>query len=181
MIGREWDAGAGRIVDVTHAQLVERAARWLRARCPVVITEMAGQSEEPDAIGFKGGFSTLIECKASRSDFFAERRKSRRNGRMLGMGDMRYYMTPAGLVALEECPPGWGLLWINGRGVSVMVRAQVMPEKDHRAEERLLISCLRRLGQNTSEGVAVKVYTIIRESKKRATLGIEPMDPESQQ
>jgi hypothetical protein len=40
---------------VTHTELVERAAKWLRNSTPsaVVITEMgSGAWEEPDAIGF---------------------------------------------------------------------------------------------------------------------------------
>ena len=63
---------------MTHAQLVERAVRWLRAyRCGVVLSEQACVSGEmPDAIGWKrASHSVLVECKVTRADFLADRGK----------------------------------------------------------------------------------------------------------
>ena len=111
---------------MTHDELVQRAAKWLRnsakvpyhhnpdkrqdAHCRTVLTEQCGGSEIPDAIGwFHGSGSILIECKASRSDFLADRKKPhRRYG--FSLGDYRYYMSPRNLLKKEEIPDGWGLL-----------------------------------------------------------------------
>ena len=151
---------------MTHAELVAAAAKWLARECPVVITEMAnGSMEEPDAIGFKTGFSILVECKASRADFFADKNK-----RYTRMGDKRYYLTRGGLVEIEDLPPGWGLLYADGRGVHVALEAPQSDEKNWRGEQQLLTSCLRRIGQTKPNGISVKCYTY--ETKNRATLGV---------
>src|SRR3984893_14417938 len=53
---------------MTHAQLVERAVRWLRSyRCGVVLSEQACvNGEMPDAIGWKRGNHSVLEvCHAS--------------------------------------------------------------------------------------------------------------------
>lgn len=61
--------------DISHAQLVTVAARWLGRRCSVVLTELQTSGEAPDAIGWSHRQSTLVECKVSRSDFLSDRRK----------------------------------------------------------------------------------------------------------
>jgi hypothetical protein len=65
----------------THQQLCDRALRWLSGtrRCEPVFAGIASCSEVPDAIGWSSCYahegSTVIECKISRSDFYAERKK----------------------------------------------------------------------------------------------------------
>ena len=74
---------------LTHAQLVERAVRWLRAyRCGVVLSEQACVSGEmPDAIGWKrASHSVLVECKVTRADFLADRDKPFRQKPEQGVG-----------------------------------------------------------------------------------------------
>ena len=98
---------------MTHAQLVERAVRWLRAyRCGVVLSEQACVSGEmPDAIGWKrASHSVLVECKVTRADFLADRAKPFRQKPEQGVGSERFYLTPPSLVKVEELPAGWGLL-----------------------------------------------------------------------
>lgn len=115
MSGKQW----------THAELVERAGRWLRnsahtkidsvtgdpcvVRCGVVLTDPPGGSEHPDAIGWSngGGCSVLIECKASRCDFLADktkwiRRVCKQNGEKHGLGQFRFYMAPVGIITPED-------------------------------------------------------------------------------
>ena len=80
--------GRDRIAGPSHEQLVERAGRWLRGtmRCNVVLLEPGYGSvgEIPDAIGWTSdGVSIVVECKASRSDFLADRNKPARR-RALG-------------------------------------------------------------------------------------------------
>lgn len=155
---------------MTHADLVCLAARWLAREHAVVVTEMcSGAGEEPDAIGFGGRISTLVECKVSRSDFRADRNKpcAVDDERL---GDFRYYCVPTGLVSADDMPPKWGLLYANGRGVTVIRKAEMSPVKDARGEHQILISCLRRIGMSAPQGVSVKVYTM--QTKCRATLGV---------
>src|SRR4051794_14342069 len=97
---------------MTHQDLIKVAQRWLTntAHCAVVLTELSTSAGEiPDAIGWYGRNSILVECKISRGDFFADKDKpSRRAERVLG--GKRFYLTPKGLVEPEEVPEGWGLL-----------------------------------------------------------------------
>lgn len=165
---------------MTHAELVRLAATWLAKRCPVVITEMtSGAWEEPDAIGWRGRGSILVECKTSRSDLRADKNKPHRRREAVvdglswpGLGDERYYLMPAGLVPTDDplLAPGWGLLWAypNGR-----IREITAPERrrgDHDRERALLVSCVRRLGVAANAGCSVKIYTY--ETKRRATLTV---------
>src|ERR1035441_7581374 len=110
---------------MTHAQMVERAVRWLRLyRCGVVLSEQACVSGEmPDAIGWKrANHSVLVECKLTRADFLADRTKPFRQQPEQGVGSERFYLTPPALVKLEELPAGWGLLEFR-RGRIEVVRA----------------------------------------------------------
>jgi hypothetical protein len=98
--------------DPTHKELVSRAEKWLRSSrgCAVVITELrTAAGEIPDAIGWKGCESTLVECKTSRSDFQRDHNKMWHRANA-GVGNLRYYLVPVGLVKREEVPPNWGLL-----------------------------------------------------------------------
>lgn len=120
---------------MTHAELVERAERWLRntKKCGVVLTERGahGTHEIPDAIGWRLGFwSILVECKTSRSDFHRDRKKLSRRNPDMGPGQIRYYMAPEGLLQPEEIPDGWGLLEIRGR----TVRERKTPTKIFKVE-----------------------------------------------
>ncbi len=156
---------------MTHSDLVKRAAKWLEKKHPVIVTEMVtGTYEEPDAIGFRMGFSTLIECKTSRSDYYADRKKA-----TVRMGDFRYFMTPAGLLAGITITEGWGLLEVHGKLVRKIKEAPQVEEKSYRAEQSLLLSCFRRLGKPKPESaVVVKFYTFLGapNAKRRATLGV---------
>ena len=108
---------------ITHKQLVEHGARWLRRglNCGVVVVELHTWSPEiPDVIGWLTDCSIVIECKATRSDFLADAKKPHRANPVRGMGDRRFYLTQPGLIQPEELPPGWGLLVVVGRTVKVM-------------------------------------------------------------
>jgi hypothetical protein len=108
---------------MTHAQLVEKAVRWLRHyRCGVVLSEQACASGEmPDAIGWKrASHSVLVECKVTRADFLADRAKPFRLKPQQGVGCERFYLTPAAMLRREELPPGWGLLEVCGRGIEMI-------------------------------------------------------------
>jgi len=106
----------------THADLVKVAGRWLRntAGCSVVLEELCaatGNGENPDAIGWRCGQTMLVECKTSRSDFLADRKKPFRVDPSRGLGLYRYFMAPKGLLRADEMPERWGLLEVSGRKV----------------------------------------------------------------
>lgn len=158
---------------MTHSDLVLAAASWLKAqRCAVVITDMVtAGGETPDAIGFTSWNSILVECKASRADFRRDAEKAcrRRGG---GMGCERFYMAPEGMLKPEEIPEGWGLIEINALGKARRRKDSKSRMVEDRSEITLLISALRRIGQNPPCGISVKCYTL--ETKGRATIGIDP-------
>ncbi len=135
---------------MTHAQLVERAVRWLRwYRCGVVLSEQACASGEmPDAIGWKqASHSVLVECKVARADFLADRAKPFRQKPENGVGSERFYLTPPGLVKVDELPLGWGLLELR-RGRVEMVQASAKNLRSaagFRCEMNLLLASLRRV------------------------------------
>jgi hypothetical protein len=135
---------------MTHAQLVERAVRWLRAyRCGVVLSEQACVSGEmPDAIGWKrANHSVLVECKVTRADFLADRAKPFRLKPETGVGSERFYLTAPGLTKSGELPVGWGLLELR-RGRVEMVQASeknLRTAAGFRYEMNLLLASLRRV------------------------------------
>lgn len=129
------------MTEPTHDDLVERAERWLRnsawraetwgsgreyrqgCKCGVVLAEPSGGcTETPDAIGWfgQGRQSILIECKVSRADFMADAKKLFRRRPEYGVGNFRYFMVRAGLIAEDDLPDGWGLLEVRGRTVKIV-------------------------------------------------------------
>lgn len=132
---------------MTHDELVERAIKWLLGRggCSIAFSEFAtGALEIPDAIGFNTFGSTVVECKRSRSDFLADKRKVSRKSKRLGMGQLRYYMTVPGVIAIEDLPDKWGLLEVHNRHVRIVVAAYGFSMRDRRGEFKFLVSMLRR-------------------------------------
>ncbi len=152
---------------MTHAELVKRAEKWLRgtAGCGVVITDemRAANNEQPDALGWRGHVSILVECKVSRSDFLADRKKWFRRDPDYGMGAHRYFMCPPKVIQPDDLPDRWRLLWAEGRRVRRVVdeRGNIhwgnppFPERNITAEVRVMYSALRRL---TLRGVFDQVY-----------------------
>lgn len=115
----------------------------------MVLSEQACVSGEmPDAIGWKKAcHSVLVESKASRSDFLADRGKPFRQTPEHGVGCERYYLAERGLIRVDELPAGWGLLEVCGREID-----RVRPSaKNLRSavgfqyEMNLLLASLRRV------------------------------------
>ncbi len=136
---------------ITHKEAVRRAARWLSGskRFSVVISELVTQAgETPDVIAFQNESSILIECKVSRSDFLSDKKKLFRIYESSGMGDLRYFAAPPGIIEPSDLPPGWGLLVIERH----VCRERVSPtlkKANKRSEVSLLSSALRRLQIST--------------------------------
>jgi hypothetical protein len=121
--------------DITHDELVARARTFLLndLHCGFAFCEMVAavhNGEIPDAIGFRSGgaISVLIECKTSRSDFLADGKKMCRTEHVQGMGNVRYYMAPQGMVDANECPDGWGLIEVRRHGGNLAAERVLGPE-----------------------------------------------------
>jgi len=160
-----------------HDRLVKKARGWLlKHRHVIVISEMAsGGGEEPDAIGFQhGADSTVIECKASRSDFLRERHKSHARIPEQSMGNYRYFLAPKDLIKLNELLPADGLLELDENGRIRETRGAMRKERNLAHEYVLLCSCIRRLfGWENVRGVSVKCYRY--QTKNRATVIAQPL------
>ena len=134
---------------MTHKELVNRAFKWIRDRnmgCTVAMKELkTWNNETPDIIGFwSGGKSMLIECKASRNDFLADKHKHFRKSAELGMGDTRYFLAEDGIIKPEDLQDGWGLLKITEHQIREIKESSVFPANKN-AELTMMISVLRRL------------------------------------
>lgn len=146
---------------LTHADLVKIAGRWLRntAACSVVLEELCaatGNGENPDAIGWYCGRTLLVECKVSRSDFLADKKKAFRAEPARGLGLYRYFMAPKGLLRAEEMPDRWGLLEVSGRRVYLSsghepkswhqgVNRWAFERRFHEGEQQMLLSAMARI------------------------------------
>jgi hypothetical protein len=126
------------------------AVGWLRRyRCGVVLSEQACVSGEmPDALGWnKKCHSVLVECKASRADFLADRAKPWREQPEIGVGCERFYLAPRGLIKEEELLKGWGLLEVTGREIETVRRSakNFRSAEGFEYEMNLLLASLRRV------------------------------------
>ena len=101
-----------------HSTLVQAGYKWLLSiGCAFAFKELVTVSKEtPDVIGFKGNNSYMLECKTSRSDFFADKKKSFRKYPAEGMGRFRFYVCPKNMLKVEDLPTNWGLIYVNGNG-----------------------------------------------------------------
>ena len=96
-----------------HQALVDLGERWLKRQgFAVVATELKalGCREQADVVGFRATCSAVIEAKASRSDFLADLKKPERREPALGIGVYRFFLSPPGVIALDDLPERWGLL-----------------------------------------------------------------------
>ncbi len=104
---------------MNHKDLVGHAKFWLKSskQCNPVYTEKGSGkfSERPDAIGFTSAQCIVIECKASKQDLQADRKKPHR--KKGGLGNFRYYFMTTDLY--EKCKDfdffGWGVITITQR------------------------------------------------------------------
>ena len=145
---------------MTHAELVARAARWVRntLHCGVVLTELVAATETPDVIGWVNGRSILVECKASRSDFYADLGKPQRHPlSSCALGTWRFYFAPGGIIPADKLLAGWGLYELVGRSVrhaagAEYANAQQPPFNSNLwGERQMLISALRRAQKTARE------------------------------
>jgi hypothetical protein len=150
---------------MTHADLVRRAMRWLvgSQRCRVVVADMEaggwGACERVDAMGWTRRTSILVECKVSRADFMADKRKPWRADPLRGVGELRYYMAPPGVLSPEELPPHWGLLTVAPSG-TLRHPVRATPQPANRAGETWLLCNAARAGRRDFGPLLVRCSAI---------------------
>lgn len=143
---------------MTHEELVLKAERWLKSQgCGVVFRDTfkaaTHNGELPDAIGWRDGLSLLIECKASKADFLADKRKRFRQNPETGMGDWRFFLCPPDIILVDDLPEGWGLLYAYPRQIK---KVHGVPgncgwwhgkpfDGNKRCETQMMYSALRRM------------------------------------
>ncbi len=143
---------------MTHNELVLRAEKWLKQQgCGVVFRDdfraCTHNGEQPDSIGWRDGLSILIECKSTRSDFLADKKKRFRKNPDIGMGDWRFFLCPKGMIKPEELPDGWGLLYATEKQIKKIHNIPTncswwsnRPfEGAKRYENQMMYSALRRM------------------------------------
>lgn len=170
----------------THSDLCDLAVKWLKRPpsagghgCHIAASELKSgfNGEIPDAIGFRAtncidDGSIVVEVKTSRNDFFADKNKNHRNGRTVGMGKWRYYLTPTDLISVDELPPKFGLIYVNQRGQISLVKCPFITtnqaerksaltnmaflEHDVERERFLMIRLLSRVGDVESYNKKLK-------------------------
>jgi len=121
-------------------------------------------TETPDVIGWVGGaFSTLIECKVSRADFLSDKHKIFRRCEEMGMGDLRYYAAPKGVLTADDMPYGWGLFEVDSY---IRETKEATTKTANKSTECvMLMSALRRLEISTA------VY-VVQESEETNGMSI---------
>jgi len=166
-----------------HEDLVELGRKWLmkpwrnasiggHGACSIILTEIATYCQEiPDVIGWCGSKSVLIECKTTFEDFKADVRKDFRRSPENGIGDVRYYLAPQGVIPVEDVLDGWGLLQVNEKGKISCQRVSKFFEANHYQEKQILLSVLRRLSIIPDKCVSLRVYKM--STRNRASLTIE--------
>lgn len=160
---------------ITHAELIKAGERWLRKtqRCVVVLSDVNtwATSENPDILGWnRAGFSTIVECKASRADFLRDLKKPFRMHPEQGIGVNRFYVVPyfshasmdAGNVirSRTEVPQGWGVLHASRlQSGLVHVERRGMhfggqnTMRNEAAEKQLMVEALRRAVEGWGRGM----------------------------
>ena len=148
--------------DITHSDLVLKAAKWLKKHtenitipnCSLVLKEMIAESawgENPDVLGFSSTFSVVVEVKTSRSDFLADKKKFVREYPDTGMGQLRLFCCPEGLITGCDIHGEWGLLYWTGKKIK-LIKPPILQESNLKAERSYLLSVIRRMKTEKWDG-----------------------------
>lgn len=129
-----------------HDRLCELGRRWAMrapssngANMHLAFTEVGcqNQKENPDVFAIHShGETVVLEAKASRSDFLADKRKPFRADPDQGMGDFRYYICPPDVIKPEDLEgTKWGLIYANvDRNQCKVIRGHVLNKNIHKRE-----------------------------------------------
>lgn len=162
----------------THKQICEIGTKFLkRFGCSVILEEfVSATSECPDLLGFKSGYSILLEAKVSRSDFLTDKNKYFRKKEDKGMGNYRLFICPEGLIKEEELPKGWGLIYVTDK---LKAKTIVGPKSNSfigcgvdykesclKSENAMLVSAMRRVNKEKLKDCNYKVFILTELSEE---------------
>lgn len=142
------------MAELTHTDLVRRAVVMARSSgYSVIFAEMATQESVyiPDVLAWQPGGrrSLLVECKASRSDFLADRKKPIHAAPEMFPGESRVYLVAEGVAKAEDVPPNWGLTVVRSKTSRLVIERLPTPlapsVKRLQSEIHYLTKALRRL------------------------------------
>ena len=183
---------------LSHADLIEAGRKWCsrswrpprywddsgdtgRGACSIVLTDITtAVSETPDVLGWCAKTSILLEAKATRSDFLGDKKKLFRSRPELGVGDLRYYITPVGLVSVDELPAGWGLIEVTTRGGVRVLRGSQHHKADKGNELVIMQSLIRRLRVQPGRHIMINAYSMDRPGKCRASVTLKTERPDDE-
>lgn len=145
--------------DSLHYQLCCLGAKFLKSRknaepweTPnkyVVVELVTLTAENPDIWATNGYQTTLVEVKTSHADFLADKKKWVRSEAAdiadKCLGNFRYYLCPAGVIAINELPDKWGLLEFDGKNI-IKKKSATYQKSSTDAELLVLTSIMRRCG-----------------------------------
>jgi hypothetical protein len=144
----------------THRELCIKASKYLKNtgihsfhRCQYVVCELERIGESPDAFGWGGSSTQLIEVKISRSDFLSDKNKLWRQHSEYGIGRYRSYLCPEGIIKEKDLPNNWGLLYVNESGKIKSIISPEFQTCNCVEEMNLVTSILRR------EGIGPKIFS----------------------
>jgi len=147
-------------MELTHRNICNIAAKYLRNKgiqpfhkCQYSACELERVCECPDAFGWGGSSTQLIEVKVSRSYFLSDKKKFWRIFPEQGLGRYRSYLCPEGIIKIEDLPDKWGLLYVSENGNVSEVKKPETQESNATEEINLITSILRR------EGIRPQVFS----------------------
>jgi hypothetical protein len=112
-----------------------------------VVCELERVGESPDIFGFGLACTQLIEVKVSRSDFLADKKKYWRQNQTKGLGQLRAYLCPKGIINANELPEKWGLFYYENGKIEIIKEPEIQT-CDSMQEMNLAASIIRREGIN---------------------------------
>lgn len=147
---------------VTHSELIKISARWLRRKnenikvpnCSLILEDQVttcSSGEVPDVLGFNYLTSVMIEVKVSRADFLRDKKKIFRVKPEMGMGKLRFFCAPKGIIKVSEVPEKWGLLELNDDKKIDLIKNATPQEADHSCEVTMLLSKIRRMDKDIKD------------------------------
>lgn len=145
---------------MTHRELCIKASKYLKNKslqpyhkCQYVVCELERVGECPDAFGWGGCLTQLIEVKISRADFLSDKNKHWRKIPDYGIGKLRSYLCPEGIIKESDLPKNWGLLYLLENGKIKEIKQAEFQESNTNEEINLITSILRR------EGITPKIFS----------------------
>lgn len=110
---------------------------------------------------------TAYEIKVSRSDFLNELKSGSKTETMLMYASAAYFVTPKGLITLEELPAGCGLIEVTPQGCSYKRKAPASPYEEN-TDKVLLMNLMVQAGRRK-----VGVDTLLATGGDSETLTLE--------